>query len=159
MLPGFIINEMFWRRSEIIEIMKNLFVPYELAVAAKEHGFSESCLAGYSVRGELLMQYELQIAKPETAGVDFNKFNLTGAYIQTSAPTYQQLADWFRTKHHLEITVHTESNVNEILGYYAILYGPMSWPVFRIRVEADEFDYYKTWDEALINAFSTLKKP
>lgn len=28
--------------------MKNLFIPYELAVIAKEKGFNEDCLAAYS---------------------------------------------------------------------------------------------------------------
>lgn len=76
--------------------MKNLFVPYELAKLAKEKGFAEQCIAVYSEAE----QEPLIHKHPHNC---INGPLLHPAAI--TAPTWQQLVDWFRDMHNLIITV------------------------------------------------------
>ena len=130
--------------------MKNLFVPYYVAVEAMEHGFDEECLRFYN---------RTEVLRPSINRDGDNNSYLTGVVDSdfVAAPTYGQLADWFRREKKLEITVHTESNVNEIIGFYFTLYAPMSWPVLRISLPGPSLDYYECWEEAFANAFSMIK--
>lgn len=59
--------------------MKHLFIPYELAVIAKEKGFDESCLAYYNDNGKLIKKW-IAICPSN----------------YSCAPLYQQIVDWFR---------------------------------------------------------------
>lgn len=70
--------------------MKHLFIPYELAVIAKEKGFNDECLSGYDKDKQPL------ICNPSEFGI-------------LPAPLYQQIVDWFREKHniYIEITLTT----------------------------------------------------
>lgn len=68
--------------------MKHLFIPHHLAVLAKQKGFDESCLAGYTLDGEF--------APPDNELNTFRNRNRSGGEI--SAPLYQQIIDWFRAK-------------------------------------------------------------
>ena len=72
--------------------MKNLFVPYNLAVLAKEKGFNIPVLACYDGRKESnpLVQLDNSLH-----GIDYNKWD----NLATSAPLYQQLIDWFFNNH------------------------------------------------------------
>lgn len=75
--------------------MQHLFVPYELALLAKEKGFYERCLALY-IRGNNLyaaLTGDREIGK-EGFGSMYN--NMDNEDI--AAPLYQQLVDWFRKK-------------------------------------------------------------
>jgi hypothetical protein len=69
--------------------MKHLFVPYELALLAKEKGFNESCFMFYYNDGDGLTDDGIF-----KTGTDSNPCN---------APLYQQLVDWFRVKHNIQI--------------------------------------------------------
>jgi|SRR6185437_2793942 len=78
--------------------MKNLFVPYKIAVIAKEKGFNE--------RPEFGMETSLYDKNKEHTfyanyGVMFS--DLDEGYIY--APLYAQVVDWFRTKHKIIIGV------------------------------------------------------
>lgn len=78
--------------------MKNLFVPYELAIKAKEFGFDEPCLGVFKSNGVLV--------GVNHTGVAFNKDAINSKLSALiAAPLYQQLVDWFREKHALEISV------------------------------------------------------
>jgi hypothetical protein len=75
--------------------MKHLFVPYELALLAKEKGFDEPCFAKFTINGEFVMSREC---------VGDNPYKTSNIYpAQTIAPLYQQLVDWFRDKHTIDI--------------------------------------------------------
>jgi hypothetical protein len=65
--------------------MNKEFIPYEQALALKELGFAESCLASYYHAGKRLNIYEY-----------FNHGEYT-----LLAPLYQQAFRWFREKHGL----------------------------------------------------------
>ena len=65
--------------------MNKEFIPYEQALALKELGFDEPCLAYLKPN---LLTYEITIG-------EFNEFEYH------SAPLYQQAFRWFREKHKL----------------------------------------------------------
>jgi len=80
--------------------MKNLFVPYELALKLKEKGFNEPCFAVY-VRHKLLMigqPNDLQIYTTEDFEDDIKSEDII-------APLYQQVTDWFREEHNIHIHI------------------------------------------------------
>jgi len=69
--------------------MKHLFVPYELALLAKEKGFNEECFACYSYMNTMGL-----VMAPKNNSNDMG-------YI--AAPLYQQLVDWFYDKYNILI--------------------------------------------------------
>jgi hypothetical protein len=80
--------------------MEHLFVPYKIALKLKQKGFDEPCLTNYN-RKKIL----------DTTLVD-NIDNLglkNSSQIQQAgaitAPLYQQVVDWFMTKHQLVILI------------------------------------------------------
>jgi hypothetical protein len=83
--------------------MSKEFIPYQEALALKELGFDEPCLAKYSIDiiGETIphFRYNNRISQAESIdeGVWFNH-NLDKEYI-CSAPLYQQAFRWFREKY------------------------------------------------------------
>jgi hypothetical protein len=70
--------------------MEKEFIPYEQALALKELGFDEPCLAIYSFK-------DLRIGT-------FS--NLSSAYNTILAPTYQQAFRWFIEKHSFYNQIH-----------------------------------------------------
>ena len=91
--------------------MKHLFVPYELALLAKENGFDEDCLAywelfdnswnGYGAWGGITVLYEEDDLRLILTVNELKSYyrNLI------KAPLYQQLIDWFREKHKIDVRV------------------------------------------------------
>ena len=73
--------------------MKNLFVPIELAKQLRVKKFKEPCLACYD-GADMLSTYSA-IFKPLN-------YNVSGSPT-TSAPTYQEVIDWFRFTHGIYI--------------------------------------------------------
>ncbi len=89
--------------------MKHLFVPYEIALLAKEKGFNEECLAKYDNYPNHGIDFIWEEKYPETY--------ITKDVLQTSellAPLYQQLVDWFREK---EIYITIECDYDKSAGY------------------------------------------
>lgn len=69
--------------------MKHLFVPYELALIAKEKGFNEECFGFHETKSTITFfdtEYGSIKEPKEKDGLSIN------------APLYQQLIDWFRDK-------------------------------------------------------------
>ncbi len=80
--------------------MKHLFIPYELAVVAKEKGFDEPCFNAYrNSDGE---QQLMQIGEWTNSGIE----NTHAGYC--AAPLYQQIVDWFREKHNIFIMAYPQ---------------------------------------------------
>lgn len=79
--------------------LKHLFVPYELAVKLKEKGFDEACIAYYD-------KVDKNKLKPVPMTDEINSFH-SNRYgkVMLSAPPYQQVVDWFREKHKLQINI------------------------------------------------------
>ena len=94
--------------------MQHLFVPYELALLAKNAGFDEPCLRFYQNSEEL---------SDSLTDLDIPHFTnkKTGTY-SCIAPLYQQLIDWFYDKH--KISIETRVGITgKWSGYVTISIG------------------------------------
>lgn len=78
--------------------MKHLFVSYEIAKELKEKGFDEECLYYYYGGNELFSFIEND--KPLWMNHNNSTFNTC-----CSAPLYQQVIDWLREKHNMNVYV------------------------------------------------------
>jgi len=94
--------------------MKDLFIPYTEALALKELGFDEVCLATF------------QIAQDGRIGglsalymVESNNSN-NKSETAISAPLYQQAFRWFREEHKLEGHIKSWVRENELVWYFSI---------------------------------------
>jgi len=90
--------------------MKHLFIPYELALIAKEKGYSEICFGEY-LNNKLLFIYP-------------HKPSLWEKYKQKkiAAPLYQQIIDWFEQKG-IEITTTSwikRETKSEITWFFSV---------------------------------------
>lgn len=79
--------------------MKYLFIPYELSLLSKEKGFNEPCLAKYT-------GCNIHGLPPKSIWMkqSCNKDLIDDTFGCISAPIYQQIIDWFETKHGLSLT-------------------------------------------------------
>ncbi len=82
--------------------MKKEFIPYEQALALKELGFDEPCIAIYSN------------ANPKTGLYTLKKYRLklikqaSQKYNGVKAPLYQQAFRWFRDEHGMSGSIQIE---------------------------------------------------
>lgn len=130
--------------------MKHLFVPYELALLAKEKGFNEPCIAEYfhkeltfytneddEYSGECV---ELTAYKNES----LNHFDVKNT---VSAPLYQQLVDWFREKHSLSVEV-SEWSKN---------FSGKVKPIGKsLKFQSADKSYYEALESVLTEAFKLI---
>lgn len=114
--------------------MNKLFVPYELAILAKEKGFDEPCFGWYSILGRLTT---VNISKERT------KYNE-----DTEAPLYQQLIDDFRVRHGIEINRVPSASPNLWIIYKKS--DPIPTKSFT------DIDYYTALNKALEEAFKLI---
>ena len=75
--------------------MRNLFVPYKIAVVLKEIGFNQPCLMCYYGEGKPEQPDKLYL--PACFGKHTNK--IPQRKEDVSAPLFQQVFEWFRKKH------------------------------------------------------------
>jgi len=89
----------------------DLFVPYELAVKLKEKGFSDECFAKYLTTEipENMFRFNSQGHPMNYNSGEFGRF--------VSAPLYQQVIDWFRETH--RINIHADSL--GLISYYGFV--------------------------------------
>lgn len=122
--------------------MNKLFVPYELALLAKEKGFDECCIA----------IYHSKVNNPEpviwqgTNSTCVNK--LLNAAI--TAPLYQQLVDWFREKHSICI-----GNVGDKVHGFSPYISKNSTIVYALWSPLIP-NYYDSFNRALEEAFKLI---
>jgi hypothetical protein len=92
------------------------FIPYEQALALKELGFNEPCLAFFWNTGKFYTTAEY----PHS--IETHKQNQLGDYNydSTSAPLYQQAFRWFREKHNID-SYHIEPTNNMFGNFYGVL--------------------------------------
>lgn len=130
--------------------MKHLFVPYPLALLAKEKGFKELCFGHYYTKDKSFNLYEFSEDFKDgwTPNLIVNKDKHNYYF---SAPLYQQLVDWFREKHNILI--------HQVLGF-----SNNHW-CFKIQsVKNDprnidtiqESGYYACFNAALTEAFKLI---
>lgn len=79
--------------------MKKQFVTYEIALRLKELGFDEECICRYNSYGAL--KHCISGTNPDIDDyISFNKYD-----DRLLAPLYQQVIDWFREKHNIDIII------------------------------------------------------
>jgi hypothetical protein len=112
--------------------MEKEFIPYEQAVALKELGFDEPCIAFYTQNaygdGKELQWFR----KPNDCNSD---------YVFISAPIYQQAFRWFREKCGFDLTIQHNKK------YIAIVYS---------SVKNFSIDEYDTYEEAELECLKKL---
>lgn len=91
--------------------MKKLFIPYDLSVKLKEKGFQEPCFGYYN-----------KAFKKDALGFSFiekHKFHKNSNDKSfPSAPTYDQVIDWFITKHKIQLKVVAMDFEGTVKWYY-----------------------------------------
>lgn len=108
--------------------MKKEFIPYKQALALKELGFDEPCLAKYQKLSESA-NYKLQLLQKER--------NCNRLDTAISAPLYQQAFRWFREKYGFYVVPQTEIHTHRIAVYFLIIkFGEK-------RVKTKVFDTYE----------------
>jgi len=114
--------------------MKDIFIPFELALWARDLGFDEPCVGKYSGGSK-----ELKV------GV-INQQMATWLL----APTYQQILDWLREQHSIFIS-HSHASWGED-WFYSVGNGNVKLLVTDIK------DYYEAFDSCLIKVFKIIDK-
>jgi hypothetical protein len=107
--------------------MESLFCPYEQALALKELGFNEECLAYYNLQ----LQIEFKSC--------YNKVPIIMSGKKCGIPTFSQAFRWFRKEHNLKSFIQP---IPDDVDTYIFAYGTK-------EIEHDDLDYL-THEEAEI---------
>lgn len=127
--------------------MKELFLPYKLAMIAKEKGFNNLCFAAYDNNKHFLWASEV-------AQVQFFKNSDTIEKCCT-ALLYQQVVDWFREKHNIEVSVKSWKNEGDGKVIYVYSNKILGLPsTFRFDFKSEL--YYETLNKAIEEAFNLI---
>jgi hypothetical protein len=98
--------------------MKEQFVPHEIAILLKEKGFTDECMASYEISLTAQENEEDGFSGPfgwEKGEVNFNKGYFANGvpycdfsnehWLYCAAPLWQQVIDWLRDTHNIDIWV------------------------------------------------------
>ena len=130
--------------------MEKLFVSIELAIMAKEKEFNEEVF-GFYWRDTYDLVYDNAIGYH------------SGMHL--SAPTHQQLIDWFREKHGIYVNADLLPNVTKYKGTFVPLsFIPKKYKNFESYAKdrekystVDSYDdYYEALNKALEEAFKLI---
>lgn len=144
--------------------MKHLFIPYELAIIAKEKGFNEPCLAMYSQpewSKEVILTWQLEgsILGPD----DGPFYNAEGVPLKqnkyVAAPLYQQIVDWLREEHKIHICNNPHFTTSGgVAGYLFDVYSFSSILGYQENSKTIAgTTHYETLDKAITWAFNLIK--
>lgn len=112
--------------------MKHLFIPYELAVLAKEKGFNEPCI----------IRFSFDESRPDECLPND----------KVARPLYQQIVDWLRIKHHIIIT----PDVDVIGNTYCHIKSPSDKVGFWTNNQDEPLEYYAALRKAIEKAFKLI---
>jgi hypothetical protein len=122
--------------------MVEQFVTYEIAVALKELGFDEDCLAHYYGEYKDLMH----CCENSMEG-DFTVYNRTDSI---NAPLWQQVIDWFREKE-LSIDIYTVYGFSNPMYSFDIFIKNNIYHLNIFKIGGDK-DYNKIRKQAILRA-------
>ena len=133
--------------------MKNLFVPYEIALALKEKGFYEPCLGAYINTCDEI-DIEMGNFKEPILYISatYNSIEYKNSENIILAPLYQQVIDWFREKHKIQIEILWRGDMSTFcykLGrfeYGSHTFSEQDWKFS---------EYYKALNKAIEEAIRT----
>ncbi len=123
--------------------MNTLFVPYPLALLAKEKGFDEPCMKYFYIDGSSKWAPNHRFANRNIYNNQYNQ------------PLYQQVVDWFREKHNIEIIVAKAKFVHFDFQGESYIYSlkGISLPSFSWQ---PKLSYYEALTKALEEAFKLI---
>jgi|SRR6185369_3813818 len=130
--------------------MKYLFIPYELAVIAKEKGFDEECFARYIKDSD---EINFALCAQIVTNTYYGKADICSDQFACVAPLYQQIVDWVRDKSDLmiEITFGTESKFIYVIRDVK---NGTSWA--QIVAEENFNSYYEALNKAIEEALKLI---
>ena len=123
--------------------LSNLFLPYELALIAKQKGFNEPCLGYWEIDN---LGTNLFIPSHPC------RFEET-AVNQVTAPLYQQVIDWLRDEYNLHISMQTI--VNEPNNFGWSMFKGAKYSCENSTNESGK-NYYEALAEAIEQAFKLI---
>jgi len=139
--------------------MKNLFLPYELAMIARAKGFNDSCVAWYDNQKNLNLVEDGQL-EDNNFILDLSDSTAINARqveeeskLSCSAPLYQQISDWLREKHNLVIMVKKDWHQGLFVGWECVIEeqrdGYSDWGTYKT--------YYEALNKAIEESFKLIK--
>lgn len=132
--------------------MKKLFIPYELAVIAKEKGFDETCFGLITDRD----LYMLNISDEDQLDFDMGVAKYNGRKC-VPAPLYQQIVDWFMRKDGIYIWVMPVGIENETVGFWwEVEVSNSDFNMISDRDYTQYKTYYEALNKAIENAFKLI---
>jgi len=120
--------------------MEHLFLPYELAIIAKQKGFNEPCINCYNADKTLMQDGWYSTKRP-----CYNDGLIEEC---SSAPLYQQITDWFREKHNFNIAILKGEDT--ITGEFYYCYDGGKHLTKRCK------GYYEALNKAIEEAFKLI---
>jgi hypothetical protein len=127
--------------------MEKEFIPYEQALALKELGFDEPCLAFYDGKGDSTIYYN---SLRDGSG-DYKPFKATERLKWFGAPLYQQAFRWFREKCGLWQIVMQNTDKDWTYDIMTII-GMVDYKIF------DVFDTYEEAELACLKKLIEIVK-
>ena len=135
--------------------MKNQFVPYSIALALKELGFDEPCIAFYkgeTLLSEFILDNSRTVFYTQIADTIINSNEI-------SAPLWQQVIDWCRKKHQTIIAIHAYHDLDAVDKVNQILWDFTLWD--EEWNDVSDYTYYHSYEEAreqaVLEAIKLLK--
>jgi len=118
--------------------MKHLFLPYNLALIAKEKGFPQEHILGYFYYDDRLERDTIFLQYKEDC---------------IAAPLYQQIIDWFREKHNLYINIYQNGDTDD---EYVLRVYDTKYPHTTRVVSNGCNSYYNELNKAIREAFRLI---
>lgn len=133
--------------------MKHLFVSYEIALKLKEKGFDDPCLSKYNNSGKMDIASIFGITNSLLKGEPYRKYGWV-----CTAPLYQQVIDWFREAHSIDIFTNAHyATDNSVAGYLFDVYDRRE----KYNTQKGMFEsssYYQALNKAIEEALKLIKK-
>lgn len=130
--------------------MEKLFISYELALKAKEHGFNEPCFGVYYANTrDFPIKLEIGSNKEQNS-----KFINAKAERLCVAPIHQQITDWLRETYNIHVLALPTDFINDpAKTYYSAKWFNKYW------YELEDFEsYYEALDRAIEEAFKIIEE-
>lgn len=143
---------------------EELFVPYNIALLAKENGFDEKCFGRYFASTKAF-EVELEVIKDSMSVQHIlrdsnSKFIHANAERLCVAPMYQQLINWFRKEKGIAVFVnHWNKNfMKDIMGNdeWEACVDIIERPQGELSYHKFFSDYKEAMDNALEEAFKLI---
>lgn len=129
--------------------MKNLFVPYYIALILKLKGFNEECLMCFYGDNNFGQPEDKLFLPPEFGKL---KNSQVKEPFYVAAPLYQQVEDWLLTK-----GVYAKVSLNQIYNdKYGYNFGRLTSLSEGFTIDTESCGRYKSLDKAILGALELI---